>query len=89
MTNKEAIRVLKAIKEHPSMGVYLPDEYEALDLAIKALEERPQGEWIDYNNTFYKCPECGYLLEKCCPHCQNKVILPNCGADMRGGEDGK
>lgn len=41
MKDKDAIRVLKAIKEHPSMGVYLPDEYEAIDLAIKALEERP------------------------------------------------
>lgn len=39
-------------------------------------QERPQGEWIDYNNTFYKCPDCGYLLEKCCPQCQKKVILP-------------
>ena len=38
MTLEEAIRVLQAIKEHPSMGVYLPDEYEALDLAIKGLE---------------------------------------------------
>lgn len=38
--------------------------------------ERSQGKWIDYNNTFYKCPDCGYLLEKCCPQCQNKVILP-------------
>ena len=46
MTNKEAIRVLQAIKEHPSMGVYLPDEYEALHLAIKALEESSQSEWI-------------------------------------------
>ena len=42
---------------------------------------RPQGEWIDYSNTFYKCPDCGYLLEKCCPHCQNKVILPKGGAE--------
>lgn len=49
--------------------------------------QRPQGEWIDYNNTFYKCPECGYLLEKCCPECQNKVILPNFGADMRKEAD--
>lgn len=48
--------------------------------AYKELE-RPQGEWIDYDNTFYKCPECGYLLEKCCPQCQNKVILPKGGAE--------
>lgn len=51
------------------------------------VEDRPQGEWIDYNNTFYKCPDCGYLLEKCCPQCQNKVILPKDGADMRGKEE--
>lgn len=44
-------------------------------------EERPQGEWIDYDNTFYKCPDCGYLLEKCCPQCQNKVILPKGGSE--------
>lgn len=47
----------------------------------KRSEQRPQGEWIDYNNTFYKCPECGYLLEKCCPQCQNKVILPKGGTE--------
>lgn len=52
----------------------------------ETVEERPQGEWIDYDNTFYKCPECGYLLEKCCPHCQNEIILPicHCGADKKG-----
>ena len=48
----------------------------------KAKYERTQGEeWIDYSNTFYKCPECGYLLEKDCPRCQTKVILP------KGGEE--
>lgn len=41
--------------------------------------EQPTGEWIDYSDTFYKCPECGYLLEKYCPRCQNKVILPKGG----------
>jgi hypothetical protein len=52
---------------------------------------RPQGKWIDYDNTFYKCPECGYLLEKCCPQCQTKVILPIChyDAEMRGKEKSK
>lgn len=71
LTNKEAIANLNHI-----YGIVSPDIQRSLDLAIKALEERPQGEWIDYDNTFYKCPECGYLLEKCCPQCQNKVILP-------------
>ena len=50
---------------------------------IKQLEESvsSQGEWIDYDNTFYKCPDCGYLLGKYCPQCQNKVILPKGGAE--------
>ena len=52
----------------------------AKELIIKE-PERPKGEWIDYNNTFYKCPDCGYLLEKCCPQCQNKVVLPKGGAE--------
>ena len=53
---------------------------EAIDNA-PPVEPRPKGEWIDYDNTFYKCPDCGYLLEKCCPQCQNKVILPKGGAE--------
>jgi rubrerythrin len=52
---------------------------ERLRQMAQEVEERPHGEWIDYNNTFYKCPDCGYLLEKCCPQCQNKVILPKEG----------
>ena len=54
------------------------DEWKYAEIAdlIKAYEVKSQGEWIDYDNTFYKCPDCGYLLEKCCPKCQTKVILP-------------
>lgn len=57
---------------------YQQNFISALSYAIELMDgtEKPQGEWIDYDNTFYKCPECGYLLEKCCPQCQNKVILP-------------
>lgn len=65
--------------------IYQEGHYDGhLEGYTKAINEEraQQGEWIDYNNTFYKCPECGYLLEKCCPHCQNKVILPKGGADM-------
>ena len=84
MTNQEVIRVLQAIKEHPSMGVYLPDEYEALDLAIKALEERPQGEWIKDKQGNTICSNCGfeclysedgflYSLGNYCHHCGAKM----------------
>lgn len=44
MNNKEAIVWLKECKEH--YGEYHEMCDEALDIAIKALEERPKGEWI-------------------------------------------
>lgn len=47
MTNKEAIEVLRKIDLCVPTGVIDPsDFYLALALAIKALEERQQGEWI-------------------------------------------
>lgn len=63
----------------------------SLDIAQKSIElgrslgrteeraesKRPQGEWEDYSVDFWKCPECGYLINKFCPQCYNKVILPN------------
>lgn len=44
-------------------------------------EERPEGEWEDYSIDFWKCPECGYLLNKYCPQCYNKVIIPKGGKE--------
>lgn len=41
LTNKDAIANLNHI-----YGIVSPDIQRSLDLAIKALEERPQGEWI-------------------------------------------
>ena len=56
-------------------------------LEICNTEEKPQCEWLDYSGDFYKCPECGYLLNKLCPQCHNKVILPKGNAEMRGDDD--
>lgn len=58
------------------------DYIKALDLSIKALEDRPQGEWIDtgdkaeYLGKEYQCSICGAinLLHNYCP---------DCGAEMR------
>ena len=72
---------IKVVESMPT-AVDLPELKEAYQDGYKdGQNDRPQGEWIDYDNTFYKCPECGYLLEKCCPQCQNKVILPKGGAE--------
>ena len=78
MTNKEAIANLNHI-----YGIVSPDIQRSLDLAIKALEERPQGEWKCAGLVF--CNQCGRS------HGTHKTnFCPNCGAKMVGGsEDGK
>jgi hypothetical protein len=61
---------------------------EAYDLAIKALKERPQGEWIvsqtmdwhcDIIN-IYTCPFCGKKEYATYPFC-------HCGAELKGGKE--
>ena len=48
---------------------------------------REKGEWgnpikVDADNNGYKCSECGEFGAPCWSYC------PNCGADMRKGENG-
>ena len=62
---------------------------EALDLAIKALEqpERKKGEWIYYRETGYGNPYGHFECSLCGDGYGYKAnFCPNCGADMRGGE---
>ena len=91
MTNKEAIELLKkATMFEPKLENR--DYPEAFDLAIKALEERPQGEWIvDEDDDILKplkCSNCGEVAE--CLDGGSQFLsnfCPNCGADMRGGAE--
>ena len=55
-------------------------------------DERPQGEWI-FNTSFWSCSVCKNSA-KTIGYCGDKKFMneffkfcPNCGADMRGGED--
>lgn len=73
MTNKEAISNLNHI-----YGIVSPDIQRSLDLAIKALEERPQGKWI-YDYKTCKCSVCNFTTV-----IDTYNYCPNCGADMRG-----
>lgn len=93
MTNAEAISNLNHI-----YGIVSPDIQRSIDLAIKALEERPTGEWVKVKEermsvdmsgeivTRYKCSKCGRFI----------AILPSkladypfchCGAEMKGGAE--
>jgi len=72
MTNKEAISNLNHI-----YGIVSPDIQRSLDLAIKALEERPQGEWIRISAKAFKCKDCNYVTDIeyfYCPVCGNKMV---------------
>lgn len=83
MTNKEAIELIQGIEED---GRNVTAEHiEALDLAIKALEERPQGEWILRTDTewHFECNQCKGLSPWKAQFCGV------CGADMRGGKYAK
>lgn len=83
MTNKEAIKILKNY-HNGYFGYKIDDVQEAHDLAIKALEERPQGEWID------RMADKGYVE---CPFCHKQItggdlnFCVKCGADMKGGAE--
>lgn len=82
LTNKEAIANLNHI-----YGIVSPDIQRSLDVAFKALEERPQGEWIDHSDEGYvECPFCGEAT-----NCEdNKDELHycfHCGAKMKGSEE--
>ena len=84
MTNKEAIEILKrATMFEPTLENR--DYPKAFDLAIKALEDRPRGEWIDHGYSFYICNKCG-MGNNNVGGCKTN-FCPNCGADMRGGKN--
>lgn len=90
MTQEEAVEKLKILKEdywdddgfgHESK--LYDDTVVALDMAIKALEERKTGKWIlvEMGDTdLYKCSLCGSRKRHNSPFC------PNCGAKMEGAE---
>ena len=72
MTNKEAISNLNQI-----YGFVSSEIQQSLDLAIKSLEDRPQGEWkFDGWGTY--CSECGHR-----PKIGGGKFCSECGAEMR------
>ena len=100
MTNKEAIRrILDHKRVHSLNEPRAVLINEALDLAIKALEERPQGEWVfidileddnfpmDKGSEIYECSVCGRRIWTFSKDLTTFYPFCHCGADMRGSEN--
>ena len=105
MTREEAIAELSVIHKRLSNpkdfedGCYsLEDGYyvEALDMAIEALKDRPQGDWVVTEHcsnaygfrkwTEIECPFCGE--RPVYEDIESMNYCPNCGAKMhKGGDD--
>lgn len=86
MTNEEAIERLKWVRKRICDITYSPESFEALNLAIKALEERPKGEWL-LNSIALDERMCSVCHEKFdnIPTCMGEPLYnycPICGARL-------
>ena len=87
MTNEEAITIIEQCKDINFMYTLctLTLYDEVLDMAIKALKDRPTGKWkrvsmdkyVQHAMAFYRCSECGEDIIGEHNYC------PNCGAKMQ------
>ena len=103
MTNEEAIARIREHKIIHKMNepraIYIS---EALDMAIKALEQQPKaGKWLiapdeepGYDiagiKTWYKiatCSECGFIKPMIEYHIGQYKYCPNCGTKMQEVEE--
>lgn len=86
MNNKEAIKEIENLINNgivlKTTTVNIPRKIvEALETAIKALQERPKGQWENEDIDYYRCTNCGiYEVDR-------GNFCPNCGADMRGEQE--
>ena len=80
-------RALRIIDNAPSVEVGYLTNCANCERVEKIRAKRPQGEWIsqDYDDlkiSDYRCNQCGHYQDDITNFC------PNCGADMRGANNG-
>lgn len=89
MKVEEAIKRIQDIITYNGLPIPTSlNDIEALNLAIKALEERPQGVWIDYSEEdFIECPFC-HKATTCEDNIDELHYCWICGAKlMKGGAE--
>ena len=92
MTREEAIKIIEMNpQEIWRAGITMEEEKEAFNMAIEALKEPKQGEWIEHRQ--FNPIGCFYS-EYECSNCHDDVwqktewqFCPNCGARMREGDE--
>ena len=68
-------------------GITMEEEKEAVNMAIEALKEPKQGEWIVKNDEMEVfCSVCDKPLPCSDEYDYETNYCPNCGARMRGDE---
>ena len=84
MNNKQAITIISNIDK--AYRNFTADEYKALEMAIKALEQEPKtGHWITEDmfdgDVAYRCSECNELfwIECGTPKDNEYNFCPKCG----------
>ena len=90
MTVEKAIEILSDVGD---INRCCAEDAEALDMAIKALEQQPKtGHWIlldECSNSGYYCSECHkkVIKEGWSKTVKKVKYCPNCGAKMAESED--
>ena len=87
MTREEAIQTLNAMFCQYSHIRKSDSEWDAINMAIEALQKRPKGRWGHLGGDEWCCSNCGYVIftegsweDPTAKFCEN------CGADMRESE---
>lgn len=85
MTREEAIECNKNLRMYMKLSdknqpcKFLEENYIALDMAIKALEQEPKtGHWKRWEYSTRRCSECDCIVT------HEYKFCPDCGAYMRG-----
>ena len=89
MTNEQAKEIMEAYRDRltSSCSNQLDSDIEAFNLAIKALGDEPQGEWVGNAFNEHHCNRCGHpALWEEEPDDYYEVqsrFCPNCGLPMK------